>query len=166
MRRGGEEHRVLHLAPHYVKATYPGRYGFTVVAGPVYPGLAAALPGEYLTRLELGNRIFGDDWRLEAVGMEEDRLVLFTSQTTVIGEAAAPDEIIAFMQRRRLMLLDGMSIGHPGALSFYRDLDQLAVFDAHPANVLKDESGVLLPIDLIMLTAEGALAEQLEAALS
>ena len=39
---GGQEHRVLDLDPHYLKATYSGQFGFTVVAGPVYPGLAAA----------------------------------------------------------------------------------------------------------------------------
>jgi hypothetical protein len=164
MSPGGQEHRVLDAAPHYVKATYPGQYGFTVVAGPAYPGLSPALPLEYLERLELGNECFGDDWRLEGVGREEGRLVVFTSQTTVVGEAACPDEIIAFMEKRRLALLDGVALGHPGALSFYRDLDALAVFDAHPANVLKDDNGVILPIDLILVKADEALAAQLEAA--
>ena len=70
------------------------------------------------------------------------------------------------MRRRRIMLLDGVEIGHPGALSFYRDLDQLAVFDAHPANVLKDRVGVILPIDLILVEAEDELAAQLERASS
>ena len=69
------------------------------------------------------------------------------------------------MEKRRLMLLDGMAIGHPGALSLYRDLDQLAAFDAHPANVLKDCDGVILPIDLILVEAGDALAAQLEGAL-
>lgn len=153
------------LSPFYIKATYPGQYGYTVVAGPVYPGLAAALPLEYLVRLHTGNEVFGDDWRLEAVGRETGKLVIFTSQTTVVGEAAAPDEIIAFMARRRLALLDSLALGHPGALSFYRDLDQLAVFDAHPANILRDDAGVILPIDLILVHADDALAAQLEAAL-
>ena len=47
----------------------------------------------------------------------------------------------------------------------WRGVDQLAVFDAHPASVLKDESGVILPIDLITLVAEDALAEQLSGTL-
>ena len=163
---GGQEHRVLDLDPHYLKATYPGQYGFTVIAGPVYPGLAAATPAEYLTRLHIGNEAFGDDWRLEGAGLENGKLVVFTSQPTVVGEAAAPTDIIAFMERRRLMLLNGFALGHPGALSFYRHLDQLAAFDAHPANVLKDEAGVILPIDLILVHAGNVLAAQLETALS
>ncbi|MBI2924290.1 MAG: hypothetical protein HYY24_01145 [Verrucomicrobia bacterium] len=165
LEKGGEEHRVFDGRTVYLKATYPGRYGFTVVAGPVYPGLAPALPGEYLERLRLGNVHFGDDVSLEGVAREDSALTIFTSQLTVVGEAGQPDEIIAFMEERRLRLLNGLALGHEGALCFYRDLDQLAVFDAHPANVLKDERGVILPIDLIVLIADDALAEQLSAAL-
>lgn len=149
----------------YLKATYPGRYGFMVTAGPIYPGLTPALPWEYLERLRLGNVHFGDDVRLEGVTRESNGLVIFTSQPTVVGEAAAPEEIISFMGKRRLLLLDGLALGHEGALCFYRDLDQLAVFDAHPANVLKDDQGVILPIDLIVLAADDALAAQLVVAL-
>ena len=111
MMPGGQEHRVRDLSPFYLKATYPSQYGFTVVAGPVYPGLCQALPLEYLERLELGNAFFGDDWRLEAVGREGEKLVVFTSQTTVVGEAASPEEIIAFMERRRIALLNGVALG-------------------------------------------------------
>lgn len=155
----------MDLSPLFQKATYPGRYGFTVVAGPSYPGLAPALPGEYLVRLRLANEFFGDDIRLEGVTRERGELVIFTSQPTVLGEAAPAQDIIEFMAARRLALLDGLAIGHAGALCFYRDLDQLAAFDAHPANVLKDTSGVILPIDLILLHADDTLAAQLEAAL-
>ena len=164
--RGGEEHRFWRGAHYYLKATYPGRYGFTIVAGQVYPGLAPALPGEYLERLQLSNAHFGDAVQLEGIAREDGALVIFTSQPTVVGQAADPEDIVAFMEHRRLQLLDGLALGHAGALCFYRDLDQLAVFDAHPANVLKDERGVILPIDLITLVAEDALAAQLGVALS
>ena len=124
------------------------------------------MPGEYLHRLCLANDHFGDDVRLEGVTREQGELVIFTSQPTVVGEAAPPEEIIAFMEKRWLKLLNGLALGHEGALCFYRDLDQLAVFDAHSANVLKDERGVILPIDLIALIADDRLAEQLNAALT
>ena len=84
--RGGEEHRYWRGEHRYLKATYPGRYGFTVKAGPVYPGLAPAMPGEYLQRLCLANDHFGDDVRLEGVTREQGELVTFTSQPTVVGE--------------------------------------------------------------------------------
>lgn len=165
--QGGEEHLIIRGEDYYLKATYPGRFGFTVVAGPVFPGLAPAFPSEYLNRLLLANDHFGDSIQLEAVARESGagQLVILTSQPTVVGEAAMPDEIVAFMRRRRLELLDGLEIGHAGALCFYRDLDQLAVFDAHPANVLKDVHGVILPIDLVLVAADDALACQLAKAL-
>lgn len=162
---GGEEHRILRGPERYLKATHPGRFGYTIVAGPVYPGLAPALTGEYLARLLLSNTHFGDDVQLEGVAREGGQMVVFTSQPTVVGVAAAPEEIVAFMERRRLMRLDGVEIGHRGALCFYRDLDQLAVFDVHPANVLKDLKDRVLPIDTITLIADDALAAQLERAL-
>ena len=117
-------------------------------------------------RLRLSNAHFGDDVRLEGITREGGALTIFTSQPTVVGEAAPPDEIIAFMEQRRLRRLDGLARGHEGALCFYRDPDQLAVFDAHSANVLKDERGVILPIDLITLVAGDTLAGQLSAAAS
>ena len=54
-------------------------------------------------------------------------------------------------------LLLGLSLGNPGALAFYRDLDEIAVFDAHPGNFVKDTNGVVLPIDLILLRADQSL---------
>lgn len=163
---GGEEHRVRDLYPHYLKATHPGRYGFTVVAGPVYPGLAQALPGEYLERLRLCNEHFGDTVRLEDVTREGGEMVVFTSQPTVVGTGADPEEVAAFMEMRWLRRLDGIRLGHQGAACFYRDLDNLAVFDAHPGNILKDRDGVILPIDLVAVTADEKLAEQLERAVA
>jgi len=36
-------------------------------------------------------------------------------------------------------------------------LDEVAAFDAHPGNFVKDAQGVVLPIDLILLHADDAL---------
>jgi hypothetical protein len=56
---------------------------------------------EYLQRLILGNHHFGDDWRLEAVGRDAEELVIFTTQTTVVGEAADPEEVREYMEKRK-----------------------------------------------------------------
>ena len=53
--------------------------------------------------------------------------------------------------------LTGLHLGNPGALAFYRDLDEVAAFDAHPANFVTDQAGVVLPIDLILVQADKAL---------
>lgn len=133
-----------------------------MIAGVAGPDLTYALPSEYLARLALSNDLFGDDVRLEGIAREVGELVVFTSQPTIVGEAARPDEIIAFMEKRWLRRIGGEALGHAGALSFYRDLDQVAVFDAHPANVLKDDAGRILPIDLIAIRASESLAVQLD----
>ena len=57
----------------------------------------------------------------------------------------------------------GLSLGRPGALAFYRDLDEVAAFDAHPGNFVKDDNGVVLPIDLVLLRAEEALQKAFKA---
>ena len=59
--------------------------------------------------------------------------------------------------------LRGLSLGRPGALAFYRDLDEVAAFDAHPGNFVKDDNGVVLPIDLVPLRAKEELQKAFKA---
>ncbi len=131
----------------YQKATYPGRYGFTVIALNGHPTLTHALPAEYLQRLLLANEIFDDDVRLIGVTRETDGMVILTSQPTVVGKACSREEMISYFKARHFSLIPDFSAGHPGSLSFYRDLDQTGVFDAHPANFLRDSNEIILPID-------------------
>jgi hypothetical protein len=153
----GQEHRVwLNKArQRYFKATFPNRCGFSVMvlqAGE--PELVASTPLEYLERLLLHNQIFGDQIQLEGVATESERLVILTSQPNITGTEASREEILEFMQRLWFARLDGLSLGNPGSLAFYRDLDELAIFDAHPGNFVKDTNGAILPIDLIMVRAD------------
>lgn len=161
--RGGEEHRTRRGDDVYHKATYPGRYGFTVIAAMGQPTLTNALPGEYLDRLLLSNRVFDDDVRLVGVTREADGLVIVTTQPTLVGDAATGEEMQAFFTARHFDLLPGFCAGYKGSLSFYRDLDQVAVFDAHPANFIRDRNGVILPIDGVVVEADDTLAALLEA---
>ena len=160
---GGEEHCILRGDDHYLKATHPGRCGFTVIATPGGPTLTNALPAEYLHRLIVSNRIFDDDVRLIGLTHEAGGMVIVTSQPTIIGEGATQEEMLAFFAERRFCLLPGFSAGYRGSLCFYRDLDQVAVFDAHPANFLRDRNGVILPIDGVVVECDDALASQVEA---
>ena len=67
--------------------------------------------------------------------------------------------MINFMSKLWFQPLRGLALGRPGALAFYRDLDEVAAFDAHPGNFVKDENGVVLPIDLVLLRASDELQE-------
>lgn len=162
---GGEEHRIFRGDDFYLKATHSGRYGFTVIATPGGPTLTHALPGEYLRRLIASNRIFNDSVTLVGVARDETGLVIVTSQPTIIGEGATKEEMITFFAGLHFALVPGFSAGYRGALTFYRDLDQAAVFDAHPANYLRDRHGVILPIDGVVVECDEALAAQMEALL-
>jgi hypothetical protein len=167
LRAGGEEHRVATPddRSRYWKATHPGRCGFTVVCGEEtghLPELTNALPLEYLERLRLQNGLFSDDIRLEGIALEQEQMVIITSQEAILGSAVTDDEMTSFMAKLWFKSLRGLSLGRPGALAFYRDLDEVAVFDAHPGNFVKDDNGVVLPIDLILLRADAALQKALE----
>ena len=147
----------------FIKATHPGHCGFTVIATPGGPTLTNALPAEYLHRLIVSNRIFDDDVRLIGLTREAGGMVIVTSQPTIIGEGATREEMLAFFAERRFHLLPGFSAGYRGSLCFYRDLDQVAVFDAHPANFLRDRNGLILPIDGVVVECDDVLASQVEA---
>jgi hypothetical protein len=159
---GGQEHRIWPSPDRtrIFKATYPDSFGFTVISSEAtagHPELTRSLPLEYLERLRLQNQIFGDAIILEAVAAERESTVIVSSQPTLIGQPVSSDEIIEFMRRLWFDLVPGLSLGNPGALSFYRDLDEVAAFDAHAGNFVKDLNGVVLPIDLILVRAHTAL---------
>lgn len=157
---GGEEHRVWldESRQRYFKTTHSGRFGFSVLAGPGgEPELVNACPLEYLERLLLQNAIFGDQTRLQGIATEEQGVTIITSQPNITGGAVTKEEIVEFMRRLSFQLVPELSLGNPGALAFYRDLDEVAVFDAHPGNFVKDMNGVVLPIDLILVRADAAL---------
>ncbi len=125
------------------------------------PELTGALPLEYLERLLLQNSIFGDDVRFEGIAREDGKLAIVTSQRTILGEGVNGEEMTAFMGKLWFAPLHGLSLGRPGALAFYRDLDEDEAFDAHPGNFVKDGDGVVLPIDLVLLGADEEMQKAL-----
>jgi hypothetical protein len=163
--RGGEEHRIRRGEERYWKATYPGQSGFTIIATDCGPTFTRSLPQEYLKRLVLSNHLFGDDIRLEGITEEEGQVVIVTSQPTIAGVPPSSDEMVDFFTVRYFELIPGFHAGYRGSFSFYRELDQMAVFDVHPANVPRDRSGLILPIDVVVVQADAELAFQLEAML-
>jgi hypothetical protein len=162
--RGGEEHRLWPDIDcgRYWKATYPGCAGFTVIASAEsggLPDLTPALPLEYLERLALQNRVLGDDIRLERVAMEGNKMAVVTSQPIIVGQPATEQDISGLMTALWFKPLVGLHLGRPGSLGFYRELDDVAAFDAHPGNVVTDAQSIVLPIDLILLEVSPALKQ-------
>ncbi len=107
-----------------------------------------ALPLEYLERLAIQNRVFGDDIRLEGVAAEGNKIVVVTSQPILVGQPTTEQDISVLMVKLWFKPLVGLHLGRPGALAFYRELDDVAAFDAHPGNFVTDTQNIVLPIDL------------------
>ena len=161
----GEEHRVWldEVSQRYFKATHAGRFGFFIIAlADGTAELTGATPLEYLERLQLQNQLFTDDIQLIGVALEREQVVIVTSQEAIRGEEVSAAEMLVFMAKLWFHPLHGLTLGRPGALAFYRDLDEAAAFDAHPGNFVKDDNGVVLPIDLILVRADELLQKALQ----
>jgi hypothetical protein len=141
-----------------IKRTYPGAYG--KAHGPKGKRRPAT-PLYYLERLELTNREFGSDFRLEGIGFgkpgsstDEQRPYIVISQSWVRGaDSAFPypslPEISEFMKSLGFTRMedsdyDWQRIEQPGS-----ELDSIVVLDAKPDNFIKAIAGIV-PIDLIV----------------
>ncbi len=135
--RGGE-HLVSYdpESNRYLKSTRPeANLGYGLALTDSGLGATAA---EYLDRLALTNRYFGDDLRVERVVRQSGRAVIVTSQPQIDGPPATPGQIIG-------RLLEGVfALVAPG--TFYQEADSVLVFDLYPKNV-KFSAGKVLPID-------------------
>jgi hypothetical protein len=127
-----------------VKFTYPDQFGRTPFYGSGGLGNAPGLPFEYLQRLELSNALFGDDVRMEAVLENlQAELIIVTSQSFIEGDHPAPEEIDAYMKAEGFV--------RTRSEDWYRETDEVAVFDAHPGNYIRTPEGHVIPIDLFPL---------------
>lgn len=148
---GGREHDITHDAPSgsCLKLTKPAKAAYVVNFELGYPTLVPALPLEYLKRQSLHNEIFADDIRFVGVADLPFYRRIVTRQTHICGKAASWEQIIRLMVDTLgfRKLRHNYGIGHEDSYAFIRD--DVAVFDMRPANVILEESGLIMPIDSI-----------------
>lgn len=159
-KEGGREHDVRYDAAtgSWWKYTKRNGAGYTVDwTGRLQDrsSLLPALPGEYLERLRAQNDLFSDDIRLEGLwpdGSANWRIV--TSQPDVPGRAASPEEIQSALEEMGWRLLPYWDIGYEGARAYAREEAGrvVAMWDVYPRNFIKTESGLIVPIDVILTT--------------
>jgi len=130
------------------------------------PAFVHATPLEYLERLLMQNRLFGDDIQLIGVAEEDGRQVILTSQPFIHGSEATLTEIELYFRSMWFQLVTGLNAGRRDSPAFYRDLDETLVLDAHQGNLIKDNTGHIIPIDLILVRADDALQKALQPLLS
>jgi hypothetical protein len=143
----GAEHVVFHDPQRgvAVKATHVNRFGHSVIAEG-----ASASPLEYIQRLEFQNTLFGDEIRIEGVAFDEAQIEIITTQPWIVAspEHPSPTQAEIDVYFSSLGFLKAELVADV-PLYFHRDLGIL-VADAHDRNILRNESGALVPIDLVI----------------
>lgn len=128
--------------PRVLKATYANSFG-------VLPDGSEAMPVGYLERLQLQNRVFGDDIVLE--GVTEPRIGLVrvvTSQQAIQGRPAELDEIELFFNQH-----DFKRSFWRGNNVWFRAIDRVICADTHGGNILVTLDGDLAAIDVPAMQA-------------
>jgi len=146
----GNEHEVWfdELSNRWFKATYPDHFGIA------WGREGSAWPCEYLTRLLLQNKYFGDDIRLVALINDRKHLRVLTSQPHIAGESAPYAEI-----QKWFCDLGFCRLECRGCVAWYLKQENLLVADAHEGNVIRTPKGTLIAIDLNIMQPAGELLE-------
>ncbi|MFT3991585.1 MAG: hypothetical protein QM680_09250 [Luteolibacter sp.] len=96
----------------------------------------------------LQNEIFGDQVTFVGIGGDVHQWRIITRQPDIAGEEASVEEIRWMMGELDFDALSSrFSVGYADSMGFVRG--DVAVFDLRPANVVRTESGVIVPIDAI-----------------
>lgn len=144
----GDEHEAWfdEDSNRWYKATYLNKFGLG------WAKEGTATPGEYLTRLVLQNKYFGDDIQLIALVQCGSCIRILTSQPHVAGDPAPYDEIKQWFCDLGFKYLE-----NDGCIAWYLKSENLLIADAHEGNVLRTEDGMLVPIDLNIIQPTGEL---------
>ncbi len=151
----GAEHRVYHdeARQSAIKVTNTGKCGMSYESGEPVP----ALPLEYLVRWLAQNEIFGDAVEFEGVVESPHGLSLVVAQRWITGEVPTENEIADLMG----------TLGFestPLHECFHRAADDYVVMDCHDGNFVKQDDGLVVPIDVISLHPDAGLKQRLNAA--
>jgi len=137
----GSEVEVYDSGDRVLKITHPGEYG---IAPTVERGVGnerffdhggAGTPSGFLERMELSNRLFGDNLRIEGV-TSDGRIVV--SQRFIKGTPPTVGEIDAFMVGEGFRKID--------PYVYYDPAEGVLFLDAHEGNFVKTPDS-LIPID-------------------
>jgi hypothetical protein len=142
----GAEHEVFFAEElqSAIKITRDGRFGHSLEGEGI-----SALPSEYLQRLIYHNELFGDRIVVCGVLLTEGSAQLVSRQPWIKPVAGRPvpdqGEIDDYFAELGFVRSDQLE-----APAYYHPAMDVAVLDAHPLNVLRDESGRLVPIDVVI----------------
>lgn len=139
-----------------IKVTHPNDYGHSIYE----MGYRATIP-EYLKRLHFHNLLFGDDIRIAGLLLGEEHVQIVTTQPWIKPheENPIPDqsEIEAYFEE-----LGFLRIELPGCIPVFFDrISEVLIADARDENILRSQSGELVPIDLVIGIPGRALTQRI-----
>lgn len=149
--RGGTEHEVIEDGERerVIKITHSGQYGYVGSCQWGKLELVHAKPLEYLTRLALVNQLFRDDNRILGAILHSSGAKVVSAQPMIRGDHAEKEEVIEWMR--------SLGFAAAGQKTYWNAKEGLAIFDAHPGNVLRIPDGRLCPIDTIPCIADARM---------
>lgn len=149
-RTGGREHDLLRLpdGQFWWKFTKPWCSGYAVDLSDDKPALLPARPLQYLARLRLQNRFFGDAMRFVGITHDAKARRLVISQPDIQGRPASWRELDRWFRQRGFVKLKVQRLGAYDSAAFGGH--GVGVFDVRPINVVMTEDDWLLPIDLMI----------------
>ena len=107
------------------------------------------------------NTLFGDDIRIEGVASDEGQIEIITTQPWIVAHSDAPtpaqSEIDAYFAEFGFRKVE---VNPDVPIYFHPEL-QIIVADAHDRNILRNETGRLVPIDLVIGSPGPLLTRQL-----
>jgi hypothetical protein len=158
----GAEHRVYKDdsdAAYAIKATRANTFGYSVAREGSW-----ATPLEYLRRLAWQNHLFGDDTQLIGVALNEEQMEIVTSQPWISASLDRPNPTLAEIDD----LMSSVGFVRPVAglpvPVYLHHRWPLVVADAHDRNIIRDQSGNLSPIDVVIGRPGDELHSRLRAA--
>lgn len=149
-REGGREHDLRQLSGQgiWLKFTKPWSSGYAVDLNGSKPMLLPARPLQYLERLRLQNRYFGDSIRFIGITADAKERRLIISQPDIIGRPPTWEEIDEWFLHHGFTKLNVKSLGGYDSVAYAGH--GVGAFDVRPVNAVISADGVLLPIDVMM----------------
>ena len=160
--RGGQEHDVIFEEDRCIKITRDGVFGLApgIELALVAKGAEArrfhlweATPLQYLERLFLQNELTPGLNQLLGVLVQPGEISLVISQPRFDLNPATQAEIDAWFQ--------GQGFARVTTAAYYREEDNLGIFDAHDKNVVKAtfDPSILIPFDVIPVRPDGGFLD-------
>ena len=110
--------------------------------------LLPARPLQYLARLKLQNRYFGDAMRFVGITHDAKSRHIVISQPDIQGRPASWEEIDQWFTEQGFVKLKVQRLGAYDSAAFAGH--GIGVFDVRPINVVMNDQGLLLPIDVMI----------------